>query len=118
MNHEGLPGFYTSLSSYEANPITGERSCWNPYSGGNKFSSCSCPTATQLASNVGTVFYNMGTPGDVSGDNQADIDDLLAVIERWGDACPWPCAFDHDDDGQIDVGDLLNVVEHWGTDWD
>ncbi|MCH2152396.1 MAG: hypothetical protein MK089_03555 [Phycisphaerales bacterium] len=124
MNHQGLDGFYVTIPNpnhpipYAVDPVTGARSCWNPYGDGTTFGSCACPSATQHASNVSTVLYNMGTPGDVSGDNQADIDDLLAVIDRWGEACPWPCAFDHDDDGQIDVGDLLNVVEHWGTSWD
>ena len=133
MTHDYLPGYYASCT----NPphhcafgvveyATGERGCWNPYAldlpsppgtGKPKFSSCACPAATQLASGVSTVLYHLGTPGDTTGDNDADIMDLLAVIDRWGDPCPWPCILDHDEDGTIGSGDLLDVIQHWGNDW-
>ena len=59
----------------------------------------------------------MGTPGDVTGNHRTDIEDVLAVIDRWGESCPWPCAYDTDLDGQINVHDLLSTIEGWGADW-
>ena len=115
LTHSPMSGFYTSTSAYGADPVTGERSCWDPYDG--KFDSCSCPTATQYVSGASNLFYNMGTPGDVTGNHRTDIEDVLAVIDRWGDACPWPCAYDTDLDGQINVHDLLSTIEGWGADW-
>lgn len=60
-------------------------------------------------------------PGDVTGDQQVNVDDLLAVISNWGpcpakpttcpaDMAPWP-----DGDEQVNVDDLLLVISNWGT---
>ena len=59
----------------------------------------------------------LGTPGDTTGDNQSDIEDLLKVLALWGSECDAPCVFDHNGDRIIDVSDLLGVIEGFGTDW-
>ena len=48
-------------------------------------------------------------------ESNADITDLLAVIERWGDQCDGEedCTADQDGDGTIGIGDLLIVLDNW-----
>jgi hypothetical protein len=55
-------------------------------------------------------------PADVSGDLQADTNDLLAVINDWG-PCPVgsPCYTDTNSDAVVDVSDLLVVINGWGS---
>ncbi len=48
-------------------------------------------------------------PGDVDGDGDADVDDLLALIGAWGTADP---AADLNGDGIVDVNDLLLLLGH------
>jgi hypothetical protein len=54
-------------------------------------------------------------------DNQVNVDDLLAIIQQWGEcqpqpagACDLPCASDIINTGTVDVDDLLFVINHWG----
>jgi hypothetical protein len=61
-------------------------------------------------------------PGDIAGngdgpDGTVDVDDLLEVINNWGDnpstagdAAPAPCG-----NGVIDVDDLLAIINNWGA---
>jgi hypothetical protein len=55
-------------------------------------------------------------PGDANGDGVVNVDDLLAVINSWGN-CPTPpanCPTDFDDNGVVNVDDLLIVINNWG----
>ena len=58
--------------------------------------------------------------GDISGDGQVNVNDLLAVINSWG-SCPTPppaCAADIapiGGDGQVNVNDLLTVINKLGA---
>jgi hypothetical protein len=61
-------------------------------------------------------------PGDITGDGQVNVDDLIAVILAWG-PCPAPpavggCPADiapaPDGDGQVNVDDLIMVILNWG----
>ena len=59
------------------------------------------------------------TPADITGDGVVDVDDLLAVINDWGDCaapCPPPCVADIAPPGgdcTVDVDDLLMVINNW-----
>lgn len=59
---------------------------------------------------------NSPIAGDVNGDGQVNVTDLLAVIGAWGTCQPAPsqCPADFNDDGVVNVTDLLTVVGNWG----
>lgn len=67
----------------------------------------------------GTVAHFMHTlrhaPGDVNGDGVVGIDDLLAVINGWGQCPPAPnfCAAEATGDQTVNIDDLLTVINHW-----
>lgn len=50
-------------------------------------------------------------PADITGNNAVDIDDLLAVINEWGNA-GGPA--DINQSGAVDIDDLLAVINAWG----
>jgi hypothetical protein len=58
--------------------------------------------------------------GDVDGDGDVDVDDLIGVILGWGPcpappaACPGDVAPHPGGDGQVDVEDLILVILNWG----
>lgn len=52
-------------------------------------------------------------PGDVNGDNRTGVDDLLPVLQVWGQDC-LGCGEDRNIDGVVGVEDLLDVIEGWG----
>lgn len=51
------------------------------------------------------------TPGDVDGDGDVDLDDLLAMIAAWGTNDP---AADVNGDGTVDVNDLMILLASFG----
>ena len=53
-----------------------------------------------------------GCLGDLNGDANVDIADILALISAWGD-CEG-CAADLDGDGTVGVADMLIVIGAWG----
>jgi hypothetical protein len=56
-----------------------------------------------------------GVIGDVNGDGQVNVDDLIAVILAWGlcPPAPAPCPADLDNNGAVDVDDLIAVILNW-----
>jgi hypothetical protein len=56
-------------------------------------------------------------PGDLDGDHDVDIDDVMLVASRWrcrlGDGC-YNEDYDLDEDDDIDIVDIMLVVKHWG----
>lgn len=48
--------------------------------------------------------------GDVDGDGNIDVNDMLFVINEWGNPGPFG---DTNDDGTVDVWDLINVICNW-----
>ncbi|MCH2133204.1 MAG: hypothetical protein MK116_05580 [Phycisphaerales bacterium] len=52
-------------------------------------------------------------PGDATGDDSVDVDDVLAVLNQWG-ACS-DCPADFNDDGFVNVDDLLFLLSAWGS---
>jgi hypothetical protein len=59
-------------------------------------------------------------PGDITGNGAVDVDDLLAVINAWGNCpspCPPHCSADIAPAGGnciVNVDDLLMVINNWG----
>jgi hypothetical protein len=49
--------------------------------------------------------------GDLNGDDVVNVNDLLEVVEQWGNSSG---SGDINEDGIVDVGDLLLIVEGWG----
>ena len=57
--------------------------------------------------------------GDVTGDHVVNIDDLLSVINHWGNCpgCtpPGNCVGDVTHNCVVNIDDLLAVINHWGA---
>jgi hypothetical protein len=55
------------------------------------------------------------SPGDVNGDGEVDVDDLVAVILGWGTCADCAaCDADVNSDCTVDVDDLIVVILNWG----
>ena len=61
---------------------------------------------------LGTSALAGDCSGDVTGDCQVNVTDLLAVLADWG-PCPG-CPTDINGDGDVGVNDLLVVLAEWG----
>ncbi len=68
-------------------------------------------TSMVTVNNVSPVLLPL-TAGDINGDTQVNVNDLLLVITTWGQSGPG--AADANDDQVVDVNDLLIVITHWG----
>lgn len=56
-----------------------------------------------------------GCDGDLDGDGQVAVADLLVLIACWGEVDdPLSAAADVDGSGQVDVVDLLAMISQWG----
>lgn len=53
-----------------------------------------------------------GCEGDVTGSGEVNVDDLLEVLNNWGDCLG--CDADINDDGTVNVDDLLILLNNWG----
>jgi len=49
--------------------------------------------------------------GDVNLDGVIDVNDLLILLNYWGEAIP---EYDFDEDGTVSIGDVLLVFANWG----
>jgi len=50
--------------------------------------------------------------GDLNGDQEVNIDDILVLISNWG-TCDG-CDSDFNGDGVVAIDDLLVLIEAWG----
>ncbi len=68
--------------------------------------------ANMVGSGLGTIILSPSrtVPGDVTSNCKVDVDDLLAVINHWGQSNSYA---DANNDGTVNVDDLLIVVTHW-----
>ena len=62
----------------------------------------------------GNVICPPDCVGDVNGDGQVGVTDLLIVIDQWG-VCDDDCSADFNGDGTVGVTDLLIVLDAWGV---
>jgi len=85
--------------------------CNNPW--GSCYGGCAIPGSHVRPSPVAVFMRHDGLPGDVNNDRLIDTDDMLAIVAAWGVPCTGPCAVDHDGDGDADIDDLLGVLELW-----
>ena len=68
-------------------------------------------------SNPAMLIVNTGCtacPADVNGTHGVDIDDLLAVINGWGQCASTRCPADVTGDHVVNIDDLLAVINGWG----
>ncbi|MDG2423998.1 MAG: hypothetical protein P8M22_08470 [Phycisphaerales bacterium] len=81
----------------------------------------SVPDFIDIAFGTSEDTNNNGIPDececpDTNGDGLVDVNDILAVIDAWGDCVPdQDCPADVDGDDVVDVNDLLLVIGEWGT---
>lgn len=85
---------------------------------GGGFTQAAGQSALHIASWVGCP-DPVAVPGDITGDGTVNVQDLLAVINNWGQCPAPPAACDADiaptpADGTVNVLDLLFVINHWG----
>ena len=81
------------LCDQQLSEINGD---WQDLGDNIEFETCDCP--------------------DTNGDGLVDVNDILAIIESWGDC--WPpfyCPADVDGDGTVNVNDVLLVIGEWGV---
>jgi hypothetical protein len=77
------------------------------------------PNATPInvTTRDGSVTVTGGLLGDVDGDCDVDLLDIMAVAGHWGarrgDA-NYDTRYDLNNDGAIDIQDIMLVVAHWG----
>ncbi len=69
-------------------------------------------TAAALGVGASPAFAAAGCVGDMDGNGVIDVDDLLTVIESWGNCTN--CSADVDNSGAVDVDDLLTIIDVWG----
>ncbi len=56
-------------------------------------------------------------PGDLTGDDQVNIDDIFAVLGLWGqcpDPCPPYCDGDLTEDCTVNIDDIFAILGEWG----
>lgn len=63
-----------------------------------------------------TLAVTVSTSGDVNGDGEVNVIDLLALLAAWGDCPdpPDPCPADLDGNGAVNTSDLLTLLANWG----
>ena len=54
------------------------------------------------------------TPGDIDGDGDVDINDLMSLIAAYGSTCSG-CPEDVDGDGDVDINDLMILLGNYGS---
>ena len=67
----------------------------------------------QRVNSDGSLGVASSCDGDVDGDGNVGVTDVLAVIGTWG-PCE-NCTADIDGDGIVGVNDLLAIIGQWGA---
>ena len=74
------------------------------------------PPETSMGS-ARVIGIRLGSCPDATHDGLVNIDDLLAVINQWGNcpALPATCTADVNNSRVVNIDDLLEVINHWGV---
>jgi hypothetical protein len=59
------------------------------------------------------VWLQSAAAGDVDGSGSVGVNDLLAMLDSWGDCLG--CPADTDGDGSVGIDDLLALLANWQT---
>ena len=70
---------------------------------------CACPIVFSV---IVDYTYEMHCPADVDADAAVGLNDLLAVLDAWGEC--GACTEDVTCDGYVDFSDLVEVLTAWG----
>jgi hypothetical protein len=76
------------------------------------------PTRTPTPTASPTPTATPALPGDLDGDCDVDIEDIMLVADCWGSSQGQPDydpRYDLDGNGDIDIVDVMRVVAQWGT---
>jgi len=67
-----------------------------------------------VGGDVSGTFAIAGTsvPGDIDGDGQCNVNDILALVAAWG-PCSGACPADLDQDGVVGVDDVLLILTYY-----
>jgi len=117
----GCPGMHLPMSFVEGDAGVG----WIYQAELEIINPGQCKYAFSANDGVHDIFQVVGEPtvkryllfGDLNGDCNVDIADIMQVASRWrcrrGDEC-YDSPYDLDGDGDIDIVDIMLVVVHWG----
>ena len=71
------------------------------------------PRVVHAAGAVESTDVGTSCTADLVANGQVDMDDLLVVLQSWGN-CDGACPGDANQDGFTDWLDLLSVITAWG----
>ncbi|MEM7228395.1 MAG: choice-of-anchor E domain-containing protein [Planctomycetota bacterium] len=82
---------------------------------GNVNVTCGCPALTggdfEASGIIRITYSTKPVAADATGDCRVNVDDILAVINAFGDLCiQAPCPEDVNDNGVVNIDDLLAVI--------
>lgn len=69
---------------------------------------------TVLGNPVAVAIVRPQQPGDLDGDDDVDIADLVGLLQNWGPCPSEACLADLDSDGFVAVNDLMLLLAGWG----
>lgn len=73
-----------------------------------------CQTMCQATLTLSPTCPPPGCAGDLNGDGNVNIDDLVIVINNWGTSGGPNGIADVNHNGIVDIDDLVFVIRHWG----
>ncbi len=94
-----------------------EKGVWEANLDGSEAQRIFASPAGWNAGAMAVVQVTTPCPGDLTGDEQVNIDDIFAVLGLWGDCpdpCPPYCAGDLTEDCTVNIDDIFAILGLWG----